>query len=539
MNILTVRGSFSIAPFIALLLAPLAALQADVTLPNIFGDHMVLQRDMAVPVWGTAAPGEKVTVKFRGNAKTTTADSTGNWQVKLDPLTAGGPEQLTVNAANTLTITDVLVGEVWVGSGQSNMQMTAASYIPGMKTGDTGLNKSPGDKHLLAAVNAGPYPQIRIITSGQGGWQPSTPENLMKFSALLQSFGVPLQKKLNVPVGLMVAAVGGTPSGRWLTPQAIARDPACQQAIAKANETFSMETEQKKFADALKKYEADLAAWNQLPEDQKKVKHAPGKPNPPVKPGESNAVIGDLHDKILKPFIGYGIRGVLWDQGEGGTAVNGIDQYTMMGALIRSWRQEWNQGDFPFLYIQKPSGRGCAFDYADPVFGWASDPFEQLPPTVPNNGANVELYIRISSHPNTFMVPICDLGSGTHYWNKSGYGARAARVALGAVYGEKVETSGPVYASHKVEGNKVIVRFTHVGQGLAFRNAETLQGFALAGEDKKFVWADATISGDTVVLSSPQLSQPVFVRYAWADSRTWANLFNKDGLPAIPFRTDP
>jgi sialate O-acetylesterase len=157
---------------------------------------------------------------------------------------------------------------------------------------------------------------------------------------------------------------------------------------------------------------------------------------------------------------------------------------------------------------------------------------------VPNNGAGVELYIRLASYPNTFMVPICDLGSGTHYWNKTGYGARAARVALGVVYGEKIATNGPVYASHKIEGDKVIVSFTQIGKGLAFRNGDKLQGFALAGDDLKFVWADAKIEGEKVVLSSPQTSHPVFVRYAWADSHPWANFFNLDGLPAQLFRTD-
>lgn len=522
------------------LLVSLAALHAELRLSPVFSDHMVLQRDMAVPVWGTATAGEKITVKIRSLEKTATADEAGHWNLKLDPLSAGGPEVMTVSAANTVTISDVLVGEVWVGSGQSNMQMPASAFVPGMKTGDQELNKSPGDGRLLATANGGPYPQIRIITSGSQAWLPSTPENLMKFSALLQSFGVPLQEKLKVPVGLMVAAVGGSPSGRWITPAVLAADPGCQQSIAKANETFSLEAERKRYADGLLKYEADLTAWTQRPEDQKTGKGAPAKPNPPVSPGEGTRwPVGDLHEQQLVPFIGYGIRGVLWDQGESGTMVSGIDQLTLMGALIRSWRQEWNQGDFPFLYVQKPSGRGCAFDYSDAMSSWASEPFTPLPAAVPNDGASVELYSRISSYPNTVMVPVSDLGGGTHPWNKSGYGARAARVALGAVYQEKMETSGPLYAGHQIVGGKVVVSFSHVGKGLTFRNGDRLQGFALSGADKKFVWADAVIEGDYVMLSSPQIAQPAFVRYAWADKRPWANLFNKDGLPARSFRTDP
>jgi sialate O-acetylesterase len=235
----------------------------------------------------------------------------------------------------------------------------------------------------------------------------------------------------------------------------------------------------------------------------------------------------------------FGIRGVLWDQGESGTAITGVDQYTLMGALIRGWRKEWGQGDFPFLYVQKPSGGGCAYDQKDPVTNKANA-FAALPANPPATQAGLyrETHIRIMKYPNTAMVISTDLGPGIHPTNKSGYGARSARVALGMVYGKRVEYYGPLYDSHQTDGNKVSVRFSHAGGGLMYQHGDKVQGFAIAGEDKVFHWADAKIEGDVVVLTCDKVPKPVAVRYAWGDTHPWANLFNKDGLPAITFRTD-
>jgi sialate O-acetylesterase len=208
-----------------------------------------------------------------------------------------------------------------------------------------------------------------------------------------------------------------------------------------------------------------------------------------------------------------------------------------MGALIRGWRKEWAEGDFAFLYVQKPSGDGCAWDDTNPTTARA-EKFSPLPGQVPGDGAYREMHIRIMQHPNTAMVTSTDLGSGIHPTNKSGYGQRASRVALGLVYHRPVEIYGPVYKSQQVDGNKIRLTFDHVGQGLAFKHGDKLQGFAVAGKDKVFHWADATIDGQTVVVSSSKVTEPVAVRYAWSQRHTWANLFNKDGLPALAFRTD-
>jgi len=243
---------------------------------------------------------------------------------------------------------------------------------------------------------------------------------------------------------------------------------------------------------------------------------------------------------------------VLWDQGEARTQVGGVDQYTMMGALIRGWRNEWNAGDFPFIYVEKPSGNGCAWE-APPAAGKppaaAANPlppviqaFSALPAVVPStkDGLYLEDYLKMMKYPNAGMVISTDLGAGIHPIIKSGYGARAAKVALGLAYGKSVEYYGPVYDSHTVEGSSVRVKFTHVGQGLGGGHSEKLQGFAVAGDDRVFHWAEAKIDGDTVVVSSAAVAKPVAVRYAWGslNNRTWANLFNGDRLPAVTFRTD-
>ncbi len=487
---------------------------ADVKLPPVLSSHMVLQRDAAVPIWGIAAPEEKVTVKFRDQEKTATADAKGKWVVKLDALKAGGPDKLTVTGKNTVVLEDVLVGEVWVGSGQSNMQGSVSGYS----------KADPG----LAKLAEGTYPKIRLSKSG-GKWTETTAQTIPSFSAILFAFGVGIQKDLDVPVGLMVGAVGGTPSGYWLSDDAYRSDDACKSVVRKFSETYDFEKVKTAHAAAIVKWEA---AVEQAKKDNKTP---PAKPAAPVAAGESGGKIGNLYETHIRPMLPYGIRGVVWDQGESGTAINGVDQYTLMGALIRGWRKDFGQ-DFAFIYIQKASGGGCAWDYADPITD-KGEKFAPLPKAVPNDGTYRELHVRIMNYPNTFMATSSDLGPGVHPTNKSGYAARAARVALGAVYAKKIEYYGPVYKSHKVDGEKVRVAFDHIGQGLAFKNGDKLQGFAVAGADGKFEWADATIEGNDVVLSS-KVTKPVSVRYAWAANHQWANFFNKDGLPALPFRTD-
>ncbi|MEY4485132.1 MAG: hypothetical protein RL693_2584, partial [Verrucomicrobiota bacterium] len=376
-------------------------------------------------------------------------------------------------------------------------------------------------------------------------WQEATPETIKSFSALLFSFGVPLQKELDVPVGLMVGAVGGTPSGFWLSEAMYREDPACAEAVRKFAVTYDYDAEKAKY-DVLKaKFDEEFAKWKPLA-DQAKQEGKPAPPGPRTpqgvgKPGEAvGGKVGQLFESFIRPYVGYAIKGVLWDQGESRTAIVGVPQYELMGALIKGWRKAWGQGEFPFLYVQKPSGGGCAWDYNNPLMNKA-DPFKPLPPAIPQPPTpeySHAYFATFVKYPGTYMVASSDLGAGTHPTNKSAYGARAAQVAQSVAYGGKAEYLGPLYASHEIKGDKVTLKFTHAGKGLAFKNGEKLQGFMIAGEDKKFVWADAEIAGETVVVSSKEVPQPAAVRYAWSGQFNWANLFNQDGLPAQPFRTD-
>jgi sialate O-acetylesterase len=509
-----VRWVFS---FVVALATPLVAC-AEVKLPPILSSHMVLQRDQPVPIWGTASPGEKVTVKFREQTKETTADKAGRWRVDLDALQAGGPDELTISVANTVTLEDVLVGEVWIGSGQSNMAGGAGGY-------------AKNDPGLAKLLDGAPYPQIRLARA-TGGWKVADKANATGFSALLLPFGVRLHQELRVPVGLMLGAVGGTPSGRWLTEEMFQADPLCQEQVKKSSATYDPVKARTAYETALKNWEG---AAEKARAEKKPVPG--GKPAPPRAPGEINGKFGDLYDAYIKPMAPYAVRGVLWDQGESGTAVTGVDQFVVMGALIKGWRKAWGQ-EFAFLSVQKPSGGGPAFDPDDPITNMA-DKFTKLPANVPtDSGPYRALHLKLREHPKTFLVTASDLGSGIHPTNKSGYGYRSARVALGAVYGKPVEIYGPTYKGHTVEGDKVRVSFSHIGGGLKFKHGDRLQGFALAGEDKKFYWADAVIDGQSVVLSCAKVKNPRAVRYSWAAQHPWANLFNADGLPALPFATD-
>jgi sialate O-acetylesterase len=504
---------------------------------GVFSDHAVLQRDMAVPVWGTADAGSEIVVEFDGQKKIAQADANGKWRVKLDAMPASAiPRELKMsdakNPAAGVVLHDILVGEVWIGSGQSNMDFPVYIF-----TAD--------DPHLAANAKA-TYPLLRLLKKGNGHkWEEAKPESIAKFSAMLFSFGMPLQKQLNVPVGLMAGAVSGTPSGLWLSEEMYREDADCAAVAKKFAETYDYPKEKTKYDEEMKGYEEKLAKWKERADAAKKAggqpPRAPRAPYPLVAVGECNrGKIGNLFESFIRPYVGYGIRGVLWDQGESRTAILGVDQATLMRALIRGWRKEWDQGDFPFLYIQKPSGGGPAWDYTNAVTEKAN-PFSILPTMVPapdTGDYTYALHLRIMKNPNTFMVTSTDLGPGTHPQNKSGYGARGAMVAMNTVYGGKAEYCGPQYASHEIKADKVIIKFTHVGQGLAFRNGDKLQGFAVAGNDRQFVWADAMFEGDTVVVSSKTVTKPAAVRYAWANQFPWANLFNKDGLPAQPFSTE-
>lgn len=481
-------------------------LYAEVKPALVFASHMVLQRGKPVPVWGTASAGEKVVVSFNGQEKMTQADTGGVWRVKLDPMQEGGPFTLKIGG---LTFEDVLIGEVWLGAGQSNMAI-----------GSAGVAKNDP---VLAEWMNNSFPDIRIAWGAKGDWRVAKAG--VSFPALPFAFAVSLRRQLNVPVGIIVGAVPGSSTDFWLTPQAVQADEECRAAIRTYAENM--------YPRLRKSYQERLKKWEAQPLAERKTQ----KPEPPLEPGAAMHPVGKFFEAHIRPVIPFAIRGVLWDQGENGPSISGTDRCMVMRALITSWRRDFGQGDLPWVYIQKPSGGGCAWDTENPVNRLAT-PFSPLPEKMTGSGTLRAQFVNLLHVPNVFMVITSDLSPGLHPPNKSGYGFRAAEMAMVAAYEKKAEIYGPLYATHAIEGNRIRITFTHTGKGLAIRHGAKLQGFALAGENKRFVWADAVIEGETIVLSSPSVAKPVAARYAWDEKCAWANLFNQDGLPAQTFRTD-
>ena len=515
----------------------------------MFQDHAVLQQGQPVPVWGTADPGEEVTVTYRSISVKTRSDSDGKWRVDLPKLDYGLPSELVIEGSNRIVFHDVVVGEVWLGSGQSNM------FNSGY----------PEEDPRFAQIQAGgPYPDLRLYMvdadeRGKGApvrWKPATGEDSKRFSALLFLFGLRLQQELGVPVGVIIAAKSGTPSGAWLSEAAFKEDPGCQKGL---------EVAWKKHPESLAKYAQALANWEaknkNIPPPQSPSPANPSvnsndplakMPTPPVQPGtlKDDNPVGYLYESHIRPTIPYALRGILWDQGEGGTGLGDFHgQLVVMPALFNGWRKERGQPDLPFFVIEKPSGSGCAWDPAHPDTVLAV-PFNPVLPSkapgVRSDGWHIQInYLRLRNEPHVYMVTTSDLsppaGAGdvnTHPRNKSAYANRTVQAALANIYRKKVPWCGPEFESATVEGSAVRINFKHIGDGLAFKHGEKLQGFSM--RDAKFPardwrWADARIDGNTVVLSSPEVITPAEVAYGYSTSRHWANLFNKEGLPAIPF----
>ncbi len=504
--------------------APALALEPD---PH-FSDHMVLQRGVEAPVWGKADPGAEVSVTFAGKTVTTKAEADGAWRVNLPAMEASGEnrEMTVASGEKSRKIANVLVGDVWVGSGQSNMAGGVAGY-------------QKKDPTLAELVTKAPFPAMRLLRGGSNPtWKPATAQNVTAFSAILFAFGERLHRDLDVPVGLILGAVGGTPSGFWIPPETYESSEKCRAEVAEFAKTWDRD-------QAMKQYQAKLEAWEKLAAEAKAAGKKPRgrQPRQPAEPGTSTrgGNVGNLFDRHIRPSVGYGIRGVLWDQGEARSGIQGLSQYTAMSELIRGWRELWGQGEFPFIFVQKPSGQGNAWSKDDPITREA-DPFSPLPDVARiGTGEQRFTYVRLMrDNPGAWMVPACDLGSSVHPINKWGYGNRAAQVAEQMVYKlPGVQAFGPIYDSHEVNGAEVTVRFTQVGEGLAVRHSDAVQGFALAGEDGAWHWAAARIAGpDTVVLTAEAVASPKHVRFAYATNRRWANLFNKAGLPAVAFATD-
>lgn len=498
---------------IALALAPLGALHAvGLKLAAIHSDHMVLQRDKPVPVWGWADPAEEITVEFAGQKKSTTADAAGKWQVKLDPMAASAEARtLSVQSGKPerkLEVVDVLVGEVWLGSGQSNMAMR----VSGAR--DFNTEQSNANLPLIRTFNESSGTSATEQADGSGKWVVCSPDTVGTFSATLFFFGRELHRELKVPVGLINSSVGGTPIEAWIAAAAQAQVPelrasgsAQAKAPAPADEA------------ALKaRYEQQLARWKDSAAKAKKQgKAAPPRPQDPIAAQRRKGGAGGLFNGKIAPLIPCALRGAVWYQGEANShpGKGALYQY-QLPLLVSDWRARWGE-EFPFAWVQLPN-------FNREGEGWS---------------LVREGMLKTLRQPKTGMAITIDIGEpgNIHPKNKQEVGRRLALWALGTVYGKAVPAvSGPLPAGHEISGNAVTVAFKHAEGGLVAKDGG-LKGFVVAGEDKQWKPAQAKIVGDKVVVSSPDVANPVAVRYAWAPNPE-CNLFNGAGLPASPFRTD-
>ena len=508
---------FFISLFVLLLTA--SPLLAEVKLASPFTSHMVLQCDRKVPVWGTAEAGESVTVEFAGQKVSTQADADGQWRVELQPMKASAePRELLVRgnrqpAIGNLKCEDVLVGEVWLASGQSNMDFSMSKkvkYFAGVRNEEAEIAAA---NHPLIRMFTGIAQKACAPTNRVGGeWKVCTPENAPAFSAVAYFFARDLQKEIKVPVGILTEAFGASTAESWIRRETMAADPKLKPMLDRFDAAVEKFRTNPPPAVAPPRSE-DASATNAAPKGRRRSSG----PRDPVQ-DQHNATV--LFNGMIAPVIPYAIRGVIWYQGESIVDANqgGIALYPhVQAALVRDWRKLWGEGDFPF-YIVQLAGQEAASN--SPLVREAQATVLQL--------------------PNTGMAVATDIGEAknVHPKNKQDVGDRLARIALANVYGRQMEFSGPVYASMKIEGNAIRVQFSHLGGGLVVKGGGPLKWFVIAGADLKFVPADATIDGGTVVVSSPEVTAPVAVRYAWVNFPAGCNLFNAAGLPAPQFRTD-
>jgi sialate O-acetylesterase len=591
-----------------------ASVHADVQVSPLFGNNMVLQRNLAVPVWGTADAGESVAVSINGQTQKTVAGPDGKWMVKLAPLKASESLEMTISGKNKLDLKNVAVGEVWLASGQSNMEFPLRYANNAGK--EIAASTDPSLRMFTVQRTAFPNMQTSVV----GAWLPSIPPDSRDFSAVAYFFARELRKKLNVPVGIIHSSWGGTQAQAWTSRAALEANPDLKTQIIVPAENAAAT-----YPAALEKYNAEtLPAWQKAVNAAKAAGQK--EPRQPPLPGggpNDRATPSALFNGMIAPLIPYGIAGAIWYQGE--SNADQAKQYrTLFPTMIRDWRTRWNQGDFPFGFVQL-----------------ANFQEQQLLPSDGGWAGLREAQLMTLSLPKTGMASAIDVGESysIHPTNKQEVGRRLALWALATVYGQDGEYSGPLYDSMSTEGNKIRLRFTHLGGGLMAQdnssrfaaevlprpgplssqfdvlqtaglaadapvvynaqkvltrregaqiiasidaklaanndanlettqlaegsdrakvkgalndlrrvlapqiaelktpNGDHLRGFAIAGADGQWIWGDAAIEGDTVVVSSPQVSTPVAVRYSWANNPN-GNLYNKVGLPASPFRTD-
>jgi sialate O-acetylesterase len=471
---------------------PAASTQAEVKLPNVFSDHMVLQQGQANKIWGKADAGEKVSITIDGKSIDATPNASGEWSAMLPSMTAGGPYTIKIAGKNTIEVQDVLVGEVWICSGQSNMQWSVN------QSNDAALER-------LAAK----YPKIRMINFPQVGsqdpvwshdqrkWMVANPENVGSFSAVGYYFARQIHQTIDVPIGMINNAWGGSACEAWIDRSIVAKEfPKLNERWLKTEESLSA-----------------LKDKSDLTEEQKKsLGQLTGNQRP-----------SNIFNGVLKSHVGYGIRGAIWYQGESNSG-RAYQYRDLFPAMIKNWRDIWSQGEFPFYWVQLADYKAEAKEPGESDWAELREAQTMALDKVPNSGQAV----------------IIDIGEGKdiHPMNKVDVGRRLARWALAKQYNQPIAHQSPRYSSMEASNDKVVLTFQNVDDGWRPFDVAEPKGFTIAGDDKKFHVAQAKILKDgKIEVSSPSVQKPVAVRYAWADNPV-CNMFGKSGLPLTPFRTD-
>lgn len=479
---------------------------------TIFSDHLVLQRDKPVPVWGWADAGEMVTVEFAGQKQTAVADAVGKWMAKLEPMKANAqPQEMIVRGAEKdrqRAVKDILVGEVWLGSGQSNMAMTVA------RSNDFEAEKAAAKLPLIRMFKEESGAAQQAQADSRGSWLVCSPENVGGFSATLYFFGRELYRELNVPIGLVNSSVGGTPIESWVAADVQQQIPELKAATEKQLADDGAFDE----AEARSRYERALARWKKEAAEAKSAgKPAPRRPTDPLATRQRRGGPGGLFNGKIAPLIPFAIRGILWYQGEANAQPDKSKLYGyQLSALVTDWRRRWGE-ELPIAWVQLPNFERNGEDWMQVR----------------------EAMLETLKLHKTGMAITVDIGDpkDIHPKNKQDVGRRLAMWALGSVYGKAgAATSGPLPIGHEIRGSEVAVTFDHADGGLVAKGGP-LTGFEIAGENRRWKPASARIDGDTVIVSSPEVKKPVAVRYAWAADPK-CNLFNGKGLPASPLRTD-
>jgi sialate O-acetylesterase len=497
--------------------------RADVKLPAVLADHMVLQQGMPVPIWGTADAGEEVTVSFGQQKQEAKADDKGHWEVKLTPLTASDkPETLTVSGKNKVELTDILVGEVWICSGQSNMEFGIRNATNGAKeveeanhpllrlfTVPKSIQETP-QSDLKKQPPGGEWFACSPTTVGEGGWG--------GFTAAGYFFGRDLQQDLKVPIGLIHTSWGGTPAEAWTEKSYLESDPDLKPIEERTEKEWAE-------ASAMKaKGEKLMAEWKEKADKAKQDgKPEPKKPNLPRDPSQNPNLGSVLYNGMITPIVPFAARGAIWYQGES-NAGRAWQYRKLLPAMIKSWRDVWHEPDMDFYIVSLANFQNPPKDPGESDWAELRDA-QAFTAAQPHNGQALAIDLADAKNPGDI-----------HPKDKQDVGRRLELLALAKTYGKTVEYSGPVYKDSKTDGDKVVIHFSFA-DGLTAKGGDEVKGFQIAGEDKKWHWADAKIDGSDVVVSSKEVEKPAAVRYDWANNPQ-GNLYNKAGLPTAPFRTD-